>query len=206
VGLAVVDLAGRQCHDSSTLLMELPTALPVVATVLRALEFAAARHAQQRRKGPSAEPYVNHLIEVASLLASHGHGDDANLLAAAVLHDVLEDTATSEDELRAAFGDRVCALVEEVTDDKTLALAERRDQILEHLKTAEPTVKLIKLADLSSNVASIPSSWTRQRAKEYLDWTSRAARLCRDASPALYGEFERRAARSRRTGGAGAGG
>src|SRR5262249_11951927 len=84
----------------------------------RALDFAARKHAHQRRKGELAEPYVNHLSDVARLLAEATNGEDATLVVAGLLHDTLEDTETTFDELGKEFGREVADLVAEVTDDK----------------------------------------------------------------------------------------
>ncbi|HZF07724.1 MAG TPA: HD domain-containing protein [Thermoanaerobaculia bacterium] len=167
------------------------------ANLLRALEFASERHSQQRRKGPSGVPYVNHPIEVASLLAGLAEVEDADILIAAVLHDVLEDTETTPEEVAARFGERVLHLVGELSDDKSQPLAVRRQLVLEHLESAEVAVKLIKLADLCSNIQSVPVDWTNERLREYLDWSARAAALCHGASPALDRLYDERASRAR---------
>jgi guanosine-3',5'-bis(diphosphate) 3'-pyrophosphohydrolase len=92
----------------------------------RALDFAARKHVHQRRKGDSAEPYINHLAEVTRLLAAATEGRDPGVVIAGLLHDTLEDTDTTYDELAAEFGPEVAALVAEVTDDKTLGKQERK--------------------------------------------------------------------------------
>ena len=170
------------------------------ADLLRALEFAAERHSQQRRKGPSGVPYVNHLIEVASLLAGLAEVEDTDILIAAVLHDVLEDTKTTPEEIATRFGERVLQLVSHLSDDKSQARAVRRQLVLEHLQSAEIAVKLIKLADLCSNIQSLPADWTSERRQEYLDWSARAADLCHGTSPALDRLYEERASRARGAG------
>jgi guanosine-3',5'-bis(diphosphate) 3'-pyrophosphohydrolase len=167
------------------------------ADLLRALEFASERHSQQRRKGPSGAPYVNHLIEVASLLAGPAGVEGTDILIAAVLHDVLEDTKTTPEEVAAGFGERVLQLVSALSDDKAQPRAVRRQLVLEHLESAEAAIKLIKLADLCSNIQSLPVDWADERRREYLDWSARAAELCRGASPALDRLYEERAARAR---------
>jgi (p)ppGpp synthase/HD superfamily hydrolase len=96
--------------------------------VSEAADFAARRHTGQQRKGRGSEPYVNHLAEVANLLSIATEGTDAELVAAGWLHDTIEDTATTCEELAQKFGERVAALVVEVTDDMTLAKQERRQE------------------------------------------------------------------------------
>jgi (p)ppGpp synthase/HD superfamily hydrolase len=145
---------------------------------LEALDFAAERHSAQRRKGPDAAPYVNHLIEVATLVANVGRIDDVEVLIAAVLHDVLEDTPTSADEVTARFGERVCRFVCALSDDKALPRERRREITLEELPALEALIKIIKLADLSSNIKSLPSNWSNERKLEYLEWSERAATIC----------------------------
>ena len=167
------------------------------ADTLRALLFAARAHRDQRRKG-SGEPYINHLIEVATLLASVGGVDDALVLGAAVLHDVIEDTVVTATEIEAAFGPRVRELVEALTDDKRLPKAERKRLQIEHMRDAAREVRLIKLADHCSNVASLPADWPQDRRREYLDWSERVARACAGANPALEHEHATRLERARR--------
>lgn len=160
--------------------------------LLEAIFFAAQRHSTQRRKGPGGQPYVNHLIEAAALLATVGGVTDVEVLMAAVLHDVLEDTPTTREEVLALFGSRVLALVESLTDDKALTRAERRQQVLDHLPHADSATQVVKLADLCSNVMTLPSDWEPERAREYLRWARRAAELCAPSNPALDQLFRER--------------
>ncbi len=167
--------------------------------LLEALDFAAERHSAQRRKGPDAAPYVNHLIEVAMLVANVGKVEDVEVLMAAVLHDVLEDTPTTADEVTARFGARVCRLVEALSDDKALPRPRRRELTLEELPSAEPDVKVIKLADLSSNIKLMPPTWSDERQREYLEWSERAATICSPECQALADLYWQRARATRAT-------
>jgi guanosine-3',5'-bis(diphosphate) 3'-pyrophosphohydrolase len=167
------------------------------ADTFNALLFAARAHRDQRRKG-TGEPYINHLIDVAALLASVGGVDDARVLCAAVLHDVIEDTHVTAAEVDAAFGPRVRELVEALTDDKQLPKAERKRLQIEHMRGAAREVRLIKLADHCSNVASLPADWPQDRRREYLDWSERVARACAGTDPALEHEHAARLERARR--------
>ena len=97
-----------------------------VVAVARALDFAARKHSNQRRKGEAGEPYVNHLAEVARLVAEATGGEDTIAVLAALLHDAIEDTPTTRDELAREFGPEVADAVVEVTDDKALPKAERK--------------------------------------------------------------------------------
>lgn len=162
--------------------------------LLRALHFAAERHSGQRRKGPGAEPYINHLVEVGFLLSDVGQVDDREILIASVLHDTVEDTATSLSEIAELFGSRVSQLVQAVTNDKALPKTERKRLVLEHLAHAEDAVKLIKLADLCSNIASVPGDWAPDRIKDYFAWSRQAAALCAGVSAPLDSLFLSRCA------------
>ena len=100
--------------------------------ILRAAEFAALKHRNQRRKDADASPYINHPLALARLLAEDAGVTDTVTLCAALLHDTIEDTATTHAELVLAFGAQVAAVVSEVTDDKTLPKAERKYLQIEH--------------------------------------------------------------------------
>lgn len=160
--------------------------------IFTALDFAANRHKHQRRKGGTQEPYINHLIEVVYLLTSVANICDVDILSAAILHDVIEDTETTLEEISILFGARVCHWVAALTDDKTLPKDERKRQVLAHLPTADEAVRLIKLSDLCSNVVSIPAEWDQERTKAYLGWTQQAAALCAGISPTLDAVFKAR--------------
>jgi guanosine-3',5'-bis(diphosphate) 3'-pyrophosphohydrolase len=166
------------------------------AKLLDALSFAAKAHREQRRKG-SGEPYLNHLVEVAELLARVGGVTDVEILSAAVLHDIVEDTSTSADDVERAFGARVRKLVDALTDDRTLPKAERKRLQVEHMSTAGPDVRLIKLADHCSNVANLPCDWSRDRQAEYLTWSERVAGACSGICPPLDLEYRARFERTR---------
>lgn len=161
----------------------------------RALDFAARKHVHQRRKGELAEPYINHLAEVARLLAAATQGRDAVVTVAGMLHDTLEDTATTYDELAAEFGNEIAALVREVSDDTTKTRAERKRLQILHAEKSSKRAKMIKLADKTSNLHSIvnspPHGWDLARKKEYFDWARRVVEGCRGVSPYLEEEFDR---------------
>jgi len=162
--------------------------------VTRALDFAARRHAAQRRKGLAAEPYINHLAEVALLLAQATGGEDPALVAAGLLHDTLEDTPTSEQELEREFGGEILALVREVTDDKSLPKEVRKRLQVERAGDKSARARLIKIADKTCNlrsiVASPPLGWTRHRRLEYFRWALEVVDRCRGASSFLENAFD----------------
>jgi (p)ppGpp synthase/HD superfamily hydrolase len=126
-----------------------------VQAVLKAAHFAAEKHAGQRRKGTAAEPYINHLLEVAELVSSTLVEPDTNLVIAALLHDVVEDAGVTKDELVEAFGSDVADLVMEVTDDKSLPKAERKRLQIVTAPKKSVRAQIIKLADKISNVRAI---------------------------------------------------
>ena len=163
--------------------------------LLHAASFAARKHSDQRRKGSDAEPYINHPLEVANLLADIGNVEDVDILAAAILHDTVEDTECTAADLTAKFGARVAGLVLEVTDDKSLSKAERKRLQVEHAPHLSPDAKLIKLADKISNVRDItnspPAGWSPERRSEYIDWAEAVVAGIRGSNEALEHEFDK---------------
>jgi (p)ppGpp synthase/HD superfamily hydrolase len=170
---------------------------PVVA-LARAYHFAAAAHVDQRRKGVAAEPYINHLTEVAELVAKATRGTDPEIIIAAVLHDTVEDTETSLASVEAAFGERVRGMVAEVTDDKSLPKQTRKDLQIQHAPHASRGAQIIKMADKISNLralaASPPADWAEERKVEYVLWARRVVEGCRLANDWLAAEFDAAAA------------
>ena len=161
----------------------------------RALDFAARKHVHQRRKGELAEPYVNHLSDVARLLAEATKGEDIAVVIAGLLHDTIEDTDTTSAELAKEFGPEIAELVGEVTDDKTLPKAERKRLQVETAPQKSPRARMIKLADKTSNlhsmIASPPKDWSLERRRDYIDWATEVAAGCRGVNAYLEQEFER---------------
>ncbi len=163
--------------------------------VARALCYSAERHAKQRRKGSRAEPYVNHLAEVALLLAEATDGGDAALVAAGLLHDTIEDTGASEAELAARFGSEIAGIVAEVTDDKSLPRERRKQLQVETAAAKSPRARMIKIADKTSNLRSIvdspPTDWDAARRRQYLEWAAAVVEQCRGVNARLEGLFDR---------------
>jgi guanosine-3',5'-bis(diphosphate) 3'-pyrophosphohydrolase len=161
---------------------------------LRAAAFAARKHQHQRRKDAEASPYINHPLEVAAILAEEGGVTDPLTLTAAVLHDTLEDTETTPEELAAAFGPAIRDLVQEVTDDKRLPRAERKARQAATAAHLSHQAKLIRIADKIVNVRDVthhpPTKWDLKRRREYLDWTEAVVAGCRGVSPALEARYE----------------
>ena len=169
--------------------------------LLKAVQFAAVKHQTQRRKNVDASPYINHPIEVAHLLADVGGITDLVTLVAAILHDTIEDTETTPAELETQFGSMVRAVVEEVTDDKTLDKAMRKNLQIEHAPALSRRAKAIKLADKIANARDViegpPAHWPLARRLEYLDWTERVVAGCRSTNDALERRYDELLAKGR---------
>ena len=162
------------------------------AEILRATLFAARAHAGQTRKGAAAEPYVNHVIEVAAILAEARAPQEAIL--AGLLHDTVEDTDATHADLVATFGEEIAAIVAEATDDKSLPKETRKALQVSLAPKKSDAAKQLKLADKIANLRAIaespPSNWNHARRLEYLGWAGRVAAGCKGVNPALDALFE----------------
>ena len=162
--------------------------------ILKAAHFAAQKHRDQRRKDEEVSPYINHPISVAKIISEIGNIEDPEVLAAALLHDTLEDTETTVEELIDNFGERVCSLVEEVTDDKTLPKFERKQRQIDHAKELTDGAALIKLGDKISNVTDItntpPTNWDSERRLEYFEWAEEVINNCPKVNTSLEKYFK----------------
>ena len=165
-----------------------------VGLVLRAIRFAAEKHSDQRRKDSKLSPYINHPVQVAETLWTIGEVRDDTLLVAAILHDTIEDTATSPEEIRTQFGDQVLALVLEVTDDKSLPDKVRKQLQIETAPHKSQRAKLLKLADKICNVRDLidspPLAWSWDRQREYLLWTEKVVAGLRGANARLENYYD----------------
>ena len=161
--------------------------------VLKAAQFAAIKHRDQRRKDVESSPYIIHPISVALAIADIGGIKEPEILAAALLHDTLEDTKTSVSELDEVFGETVRKYVEEVTDDKSLLKDERKQKQIEHAVNLSRGATLIKLGDKISNVSDVthspPAGWDTERRKQYLDWAEAVINNCPKVNNALEEHF-----------------
>lgn len=162
--------------------------------IIKAIAFAADKHRSQRRKDAEASPYINHPIALANVLANEAGIEDEKVLIAAILHDTIEDTETTESELARVFGKEITAIVIEVTDDKTLPKAERKRLQIEHAPSISRRAKLVKLADKICNVRDIdskpPANWSLERRREYFDWAKAVVDGLRGAHPTLEHLFD----------------
>ena len=164
------------------------------AAILKAAQFAAERHKNQRRKDMHASPYINHPLALASVLAVEGGVNDPDVICAALLHDTLEDTETTAAELALHFGDEVTGIVLEVTDDKSKDKADRKELQVQHAPHISTRAKLVKLADKICNLrdilASPPADWPVERKREYFDWAFRVVAGMRGVHPDLEAVFD----------------
>jgi (p)ppGpp synthase/HD superfamily hydrolase len=166
-----------------------------VQRILEAARFAAEKHAGQTRKGLAKEPYINHLIEVAELIASSTEVLDTNLVIAGLLHDTIEDTETTARELEERFGSDVTNLVLEATDDKSLPKETRKALQIETAPHKSPRAQTLKLADKIANLRSIlaspPVEWTRERRHQYGEWARRVVQGFTTPNTMLMAEFHK---------------
>jgi len=162
--------------------------------LLKAASFAAQKHTGQKRKGSKQEPYINHPLEVANLLANVGGVEDCDVLIAAILHDTIEDSGVSAEEISKMFGEAVSGYVQEVTDDKNLPKKERKRLQIEHAPHLSHGAKLVKLGDKISNITDVtnnpPADWDLKRRQEYVEWGVNVVNGLRGTNAALEKYFD----------------
>jgi len=162
--------------------------------LLKALAFAAHKHKDQRRKDVVASPYINHPIALASILCDQGEVSDVKVICAALLHDTVEDTDTTPQELEQEFGPAISDTVMEVTDDKSLSKRERKRLQIEHAAHISDQAKLVKLADKISNLRDVamspPAGWDLGRRQAYFDWAKQVVDRLRGVHPRLEAVFD----------------
>ena len=167
--------------------------------LIHAAAFAAHKHRDQRRKDAAASAYVNHPLALADMLANEGGVEDVDVLCAALLHDTIEDTETTAEELQREFGSKITSIVLEVTDDKSLPKAERKRLQIDHAGHASHEARLVKLADKVCNLrdilASPPADWPPERKRQYFDWACQVVDQVRGANAELELAFDREYAR-----------
>lgn len=175
-----------------------------LARLLSAVAFAAERHREQRRADIGASPYINHPIEVAHLLADEGGIDDLVVLQAAVLHDTLEDTATTVTDLIERFGQQVARLVLEVTDDTALPREQRKAEQIRRAATCGYEAALVKLADKTANLRDLarapPPGWSPKRRCDYFDFAKQVVDALPRVDTRLHNAFEAAYAQRRQIG------
>ena len=165
----------------------------LLSLLFKALAFSAEKHTKQRRKDIDKTPYINHPISLANILAQRWVIDE-NVLCAAILHDTIEDTQTTADELQEHFGEKIASIVLEVTDDKSLEKSVRKQMQVEHAASISHEAKLVKLADKIANITDIintpPADWSTDRKKEYFDWAKAVVDNLRGAHQGLEKDFD----------------
>lgn len=178
--------AGGPTYRPLTRPQLMPQSTPLL---LDAAAFAASRHVDQRRKHAGDEPYVNHVLQVAREISFTGGIDNAAVLAAAILHDVIEDSDTTAEQIAERFGASVAEMVVECTDDKELPRKERRALQVEHAPNISPGAKLIKLADKLCNVRDIRTAnddvWSRKKRRKYIEWANEVVTALGQVNEAL---------------------
>ncbi len=178
--------AGGPTYRPFTRPQLMPQSTPLL---LDAAAFAASRHVDQRRKHAGDEPYVNHVLQVAREISFTGGIDNAAVLAAAILHDVIEDSDTTAEQIAERFGASVAEMVVECTDDKDLPRKERRALQVEHAPNISPGAKLIKLADKLCNVRDIRTAdddvWSRKKRRKYIEWANEVVTALGQVNEAL---------------------
>ena len=166
-----------------------------LALLLKALTFAARKHRDQRRKDARASPYINHPIALADVLVNEAGVADVEVLCAALLHDTIEDTETTPEELECEFGRDIADIVVELTDNKMLKKRTRKRMQIAHAASASRQAKLVKLADKICNLRDItarpPANWGVERRREYFDWAKTVVDRLRGTDPKLEAAFDR---------------
>ena len=166
-----------------------------VRRILAAAQFAASRHAQQKRKGAGGEPYINHLIEVADLISFSSNVLDTELVMAGLLHDTVEDTGVTLTELAERFGPGIADLVAEVTDDKSLPKETRKILQVQNASKKSERAQTLKLADKISNLRSIlaspPVGWSLERKRQYFEWARQVVDRLTTPNQILKAEFDK---------------
>ena len=164
-----------------------------ISLIIRATYFAGEKHRMQRRGDAESTPYINHPLELAAILTEEARISDVNILCGALLHDTIEDTETTREELVNFFGEKIAALVMEVTNDMSLKSQERRIYEFNAISGLSHGAKLIKLADKLANIRDVstmpPAGWSREKKSEYFDFALSIAKLAKDASPELFKIF-----------------
>lgn len=172
----------------------MPTDANDLKLLLKATAFAAHKHRAQRRKDAEASPYINHPIALANILCNEAGIADIEVICGALLHDTVEDTETTLDELEAEFSSAIRRIVSEVTDDKSLEKQERKRRQIEKAASISNDAKLVKLADKIANLRDItntpPAKWSLERRQEYFDWAKQVVDQMRGAHHVLERLFD----------------
>lgn len=165
------------------------------AIICKASAFAALKHQYQRRKNADETPYINHPLGVAFLISNVGKVNTTNILCAAILHDTIEDTDTSYDELVENFGKEIADIVMEVTDDKSKPKLYRKLHQIVHAKEISYAARMVKLADklynLNDTIESPPITWTDDEIVGYFVWAEKTINEMRGTNEMLENELDK---------------
>ena len=174
-----------------------------LSRLTKALVFAAEAHRNQRRKGAAQEPYLNHLIEVLDLVVQATGDSDLDMVIAALLHDVIEDTATTYEDVARIFGQRVAEIIRENSDDMSLPKAERRRARITAMALKSREARIVKMADVISNLRAIavspPAGWSAERKLGYLEGCRQLVNAGRGTEASIERVFDETAADVERT-------
>ncbi|PXF48536.1 Guanosine-3',5'-bis(diphosphate) 3'-pyrophosphohydrolase MESH1 [Gracilariopsis chorda] len=164
-----------------------------VALLVRAMDYSAEKHKDQRRKNSNKHPYINHPVRVARRLID-AEINDVSIIAAALLHDTVEDTDATKEEIKNLFGAEIASIVDEVSDDKTLPKEVRKQLQIQHAPSISPQAKAIKLADKLDNLTELlektPIGWEPERVEQYFDWAKAVVDGLRGVNPALEQQLD----------------
>jgi len=168
--------------------------MEMLGKFIKAMAFAAHKHRDQRRKDVCASPYINHPIQLVDVLCNEAGVSDVNVLCAAILHDTIEDTETTAEELAEHFGQQISNIVVEMSDDTNLCRADRKQAQIYHAAELTDEAKLVKLADKICNLRDVadnpPAGWEIQRRQEYFDWALAVIDGLRGVHPVLEKIFD----------------
>jgi (p)ppGpp synthase/HD superfamily hydrolase len=168
-----------------------------IRALMEATMFAADKHRGQKRKDAQGTPYINHPIMVVNLMSRVGGITDVEALQAGMLHDTVEDTETSPEEIEERFGYGVRCIVMEVTDDKSLEKPERKRIQVEKAPNLSPRAQLIKIADKTANLTDLvnspPAGWAEERIRQYVEWSGKVVAGCRGQNERLEQAYDAKA-------------
>lgn len=162
--------------------------------IATALDFSAKKHRDQRRKDHAASPYINHPILLFKILAAEAKITDEVVLISALLHDTVEDTDTTFEEIERHFGSAIASVVKEVTDDMSLPRLKRKEQQVQHAPHLSKEAALVKFADKIANLRDLicapPLHWSLERKTQYCEWAIQVIQNISHPHPQLLALFE----------------
>ena len=166
---------------------DIPTAHAFMA---KALYFATLAHEQQRRKTGDV-PYIKHPIGVANY-AINAKVQNPNVIVACYLHDVVEDTFVTIEDIEEHFGPKIAKFVAEVTDDKNLSKVERKKGQIEHSKHISKEAKIVKLCDKLYNLKDLVRNpiWEPERVQGYFVWSYIIVNNMRETNKCLEDQLD----------------